>query len=95
MQCASSTATSGMAMSRSEPAEALEDQALRGDVDERVLALGHARHPAPDLLAVEGGGEEGRAHVRARSRAWTWSFIKATSGEMTSVVPPSDTAGSW
>ena len=34
------------------------------------------------------------AIARARS-ASTWSFIKATSGETTTVVPSSSSAGSW
>ncbi len=46
-----------------EATEPLEDEALRRHVDQRVLAPGHPRHAAPHLLAVEGGGEERRAHV--------------------------------
>jgi hypothetical protein len=28
-------------------------------------------------------------------RAWTWSFMSATRGEITSVVPGSTIAGNW
>ena len=76
-------------------AEALEDEPLRGDVDQRVLALRPCA-PSGGGPPARRGWRPGRSRSRrARPGPGTWSFIKATSGEMTSVVPRSDTAGSW
>ena len=95
MQCASSMATSGTSHVLQQAAEAGEREPLRRGVDERV-----ARPPrcAPCAAGPRSRPASRRGTWRSTPRAssaWTWSFISATSGEITSVVPGSSTAGSW
>ena len=43
--------------------EAREGEPLRCHIDDLVLAGGYPSHPAPHLIAVERGGEEGGGHA--------------------------------
>ena len=82
--------------------------AARERVDERVrgeplgrgvheLVAARAASPPRDGAAARGSSVEARnvAETPRASSARTWSSMSATSGESTSVIPPSTAAGTW
>ena len=95
MQCASSIATSGTeacgAGRGSRGTRAAPARRRRASTRPRRSGAIRAAHLAP----VERRGQEGRASTPRACSAATWSFMSATSGEITTVVPGSSSAGSW
>ena len=92
MQCASSTAMSESGALERAPDRRLEP--LRRGVDELELPARSARTRS---RRSSGASVELRNAARSPTRAIasTWSFMSATSGEITSVVPPRMRAGIW
>ena len=69
MQCASSTATSGISRSGEQSLEAGKRQALGGDVEQREVAGRRARHAAAHLGRLERGREIGGRDATLLERA--------------------------
>src|SRR5262249_53625227 len=76
-----------------ETSKSRKAEPFRRDIEEAQLAGRGASHAPPHLATVKDRGEE-VARTPRLSRAWTWSAINETSGEITSVVPWSNVAGS-